>query len=208
MIKIDTLCNHPDLSNTYIVGSMNDCIVIDPSNDARDIIKLIDGRKLLGIFLTHGHFDHFKTLEDLIKIMPTKIYLNKRTLKKLENKEASCAIYFGYNYQIDTKSLDTVIVNDGENIELGDLKIKIIYTPGHTDCGMCFLIDNNLFSGDTLFNGGFGRYDLPTASITELKNSLTKILKLNEDIIVYPGHGDETSIIGERRNDYIIRFIN
>ena len=208
MIKVDTLCNSPYLSNTYIVGNDLECIVIDPSNDVRDIIKLINNRNLVGIFLTHAHFDHFKTLLDLYKKINTTVYLYKNAIAKIENSKLSCAELFGYNYSIKKDELTIKTVSDNESLVLESLNIKIYYTPGHTDCGISILIDNLLFTGDTLFKDGFGRFDLPTASVFKLKESLKRLFRLDDNIIVYPGHDEATSIKDEKNNDYILRFIN
>ena len=201
MIIVDTLCESPYLSNTYIVGNDEICIVIDPSNDIRNIKKIVNNRKVLGIFLTHGHFDHFKTLEKAIDEFNTKVYLHKNALLKLADPNISCSNMFGYNTIINLKNEKYQLINDGNKIDLNGLLIKVLYTPGHTNCSICLIIDNLMFSGDTLFEMGVGRSDLPTGSTIQLNKSIAMLLNGKIDYEVYPGHGEKTSIFFETKNN-------
>ena len=196
MFEIETLYDHL-WSNTYIVGNETDCFIIDPSNDIRNIKKLINNRNVLGIFLTHGHFDHFKTLVDTMKLYDAKIYLHKEALNKLKNPNSSCSNMFGYNTIIDLEQKQYQIVHNGDKIKLNDFEIKVLTTPGHTNCSICLMLDNVIFSGDTLFETGVGRWDLPTGNVIELTKSIKMLLALKNDYQVYPGHGETTSIFNE-----------
>lgn len=196
MFEIETLYDHL-WSNTYIVGNETDCFIIDPSNDIRNIKKLVNNRNVLGVFLTHGHFDHFKTLVDTMKLYDTKIYLHKEALNKLKNPNSSCSNMFGYNTIIDLEQKQYQIVHNGDKIKLNDFEIKVLTTPGHTNCSICLMLDNVIFSGDTLFETGVGRWDLPTGNVIELTKSIKMLLALKNDYQVYPGHGETTSIFNE-----------
>ena len=196
MFEIETLYDHL-WSNTYIVGNETDCFIIDPSNDIRNIKKLVNNRNVLGVFLTHGHFDHFKTLVDTMKLYDTKIYLHKETLNKLKNPNSSCSNMFGYNTIIDLEQKQYQLVHNGDKIKLNDFEIKVLTTPGHTNCSICLMLDNVIFSGDTLFETGVGRWDLPTGNVIELTKSIKMLLALKNDYQVYPGHGETTSIFNE-----------
>lgn len=196
MLTIETLYDHL-WSNTYIVGNYADCIIIDPSNDVRNIKKMVGKRNVLGIFLTHGHFDHFRTLTDVIKLFDAKIYLHKEALSKLKNPNFSCSNMFGYNTIIDLMEEQVKIVHNGDKIKTKDFEIKVLTTPGHTNCSVCFMIEDVIFSGDTLFETGVGRWDLPTGNVVDLTKSIKMLLGLKNDFKVYPGHGESTTIFKE-----------
>lgn len=195
-MNIEILCENNNNSNTYVVGD-NEVIIIDPANDERSIKKLVNDRKVLGIFLTHGHYDHFKRIRKLLKIYDTKVYMHKAAYLKLSDIYASCAVYFGCNEPVDISKEQIVELKDGETIELGEMKIKVIFTPGHTNCSVCFKIENEMFTGDTLFHEGVGRWDLPTASSVQLNESINKLLKSKTDYNVYPGHGESSTCFHE-----------
>lgn len=196
MFKIDTLYDNI-WSNTYIVGNEFECIIIDPSNDSRNIKKIVNNRKVLGIFLTHGHFDHFRTLTDTLKLYDVKVYLHRDALLKLKDPNLSCSSYFGYNSMIDLGSERYVLLHNGDKVILGSLELKVLTTPGHTSCSVCLIMGDWMFSGDTLFEAGVGRWDLPTGNVTELTKSIKMLLSLKTDYLVYPGHGDTTTIYKE-----------
>ena len=100
-----------------------------------------------------------------------------------------------------------VLLNDGDSIEIGDLKFTVIHTPGHTRGGISILGDGVIFTGDTLFNYGIGRYDLPGSSGQQLASSLRRLLELPDLIKVYPGHGPDTTIGNERQGNPFLRQI-
>ena len=96
-------------------------------------------------------------------------------------------------------------MTDGEERDFDGISVKCIYTPGHTDGSVCYLIENNLFSGDTLFKRSIGRCDLPTGNMDILEDSIKNIIyKMDENIVVYPGHGEETTIGYEKKNNLYI----
>ena len=205
-MNIDILCENNNNGNTYIVGNLNNVIIIDPANDERSIKKLVNNRNVLGIFLTHGHYDHFKKLHKLLKLYNVKVFLHKNAYLKLNDIYSSCAVYFGCNEPTLIFKDQIVELKDGETIELEDIKIKVIFTPGHTNCSVCLKIDNDMFTGDTLFYEGVGRWDLPTASSFQLMESINKLLKSKTDYNVYPGHGEQSTCFHEQKfNTYYLR---
>lgn len=205
-MNIEILCETRDNSNTYIVGNEEDVIIIDPSNDERSIKRLVNNRNVLGIFLTHGHFDHFKKIHRLLKIYDVLVYLQKNAYLKLQDPNTSCAVYFGCNEPTIIPKDKIVFVSDGQNLILNEINIKVIFTPGHTNCSVCYKIDDHLFSGDTIFYEGVGRWDLPTGSSYQLIESLNKVLKSKTDFNIYPGHGESSSCFHESNfNPYYIR---
>ena len=113
--------------------------------------------------------------------------------------------FAGLGYEISAKKSD-VILKDGENINIDGMTVKCIYTPGHTNCSVCYLTDNHMFCGDTLFLRNCGRFDLPTGNEEALIKSVKeKIYMLDENIILHPGHGEDTSIGYEKRFNFYIK---
>ena len=205
-MNIEILCENNNNGNTYIVGNDKNVIIIDPANDERSIKKLVNNRNVLGIFLTHGHYDHFKKLHKLLKLYNVKVYLHKNAYIKLSDIYASCAVYFGCHEPTLIAKDQVVEVKDGETIELEEIKIKVLFTPGHTNCSVCFKIEDYMFTGDTLFYEGVGRWDLPTASSIQLMESISKLLKSKQDYNVYPGHGENSTCFHEiKNNPYYLR---
>ena len=112
-----------------------------------------------------------------------------------------------FNYPLNIKPgiFKYEIVTDN-NVIIDDLKIKCITTPGHTNCSVCFLLNNDLFTGDTLFNRSVGRTDFPTGNALELRNSLKKILRFNENFTIYPGHDSISTIEEQKQKNYYLKF--
>ena len=130
-------------------------------------------------------------------------HLSTREAIPVSNKFLS----LGYNTTIDLLKEQYQLINDGQKIVLNDLTIKVLATPGHTNCSICLIIEDMMFSGDTLFECGVGRSDLPTGSSIQLSKSIQMLLNLKTDYIVYPGHGDKTSIFSEVKiNPYYQRI--
>ena len=217
-MNIDILCENNNNCNTYIVGNLQNVIIIDPANDERSIKKLVNNRNVLGIFLTHGHYDHFKKLHKLLKIYNVFVYMHKNAYLKLADVYSSCAVYFGCNEPLLISKEQVCELKDGETIDFGDVKVKVIFTPGHTNCSVCLKIDDVMFTGDTMFFEGVGRWDLPTASSIQLTDSINKLLKSTEiekiishaylkiDYCFYPGHGESSTCFHEiKNNSYYIR---
>ena len=190
-------------TNTYIVSKESNCIIIDPAFGYNQIIKYVEEKKfkVLGILLTHGHFDHIEACNDLANKYNCKVYISINDLSLLLDPVLNGSKrYLKRELSVDKKHITAI---DKEIIlKLDNFMIDVMFTPGHSKGSCCFLIDEKLFSGDTLFKDGIGRVDLPTGNLKEMDKSLRYIFTLNNDVIVFPGHGDETSILKER-NRYI-----
>ncbi len=152
---------------TYILGTNNKAIVIDPSWEIEKILDILKKYKLNLIYIinTHSHFDHTLGNKELKSITNAKIAMHKNA--PLEKD---------------------VGLDEGSIIALDDIKIKVLYTPGHTKDSICLLTNNILFTGDTLFVGTCGRTDLPGGDAGELYDSLQRLSNLDDNIIIYPGH--------------------
>lgn len=183
-------------ANCYLVMDevTKSAAVIDPGGDSDDIIKEIDrlDAKVQYILLTHGHFDHVGAVDEMREKYDIPVYINKKDEELINRGEN----VFG---QIADSNNE---LTDGMTVELGNLRIKCIETPGHTPGGMCFLVEKALFTGDTLFSGSIGRTDFVCGDFNSIINSIkSKLLILNDDISVYPGHGPSTSIGIERASN-------
>lgn len=166
----------PMQNYTYFVGDSltKEVAVIDPGWEADSIIRQAESRglKIVAVLLTHGHPDHVDALGDLIAAYNVPTYIS--------SEEA------GY-FRPDVKELKNI--EDGDKIKIGEVRIGCIHTPGHTPGGMCFLVEGNLFTGDTLFLDGCGRVDLPGGDADALMDSIqNRIMKLPDETVIYPGH--------------------
>lgn len=203
-MNIEVLCEHPNNANTYIVSKGSNVIIIDPANDVRSIKTIVKDRNVIAILLTHGHYDHFKEITKLLKEYDVPCYMHKNANLKLQNIDLSCARLFGCNVQTNIENIK--FVSEGQKLTLEDFEIKCLYKPGHTDCSMVYMIEDSLFTGDVLFEDGIGRCDLPTGNMVVMMRSLKELKNLykNKDYIVYPGHGDATTLYKEIKTNYYL----
>ena len=196
-------------SNTYFVGDETSFVVIDPSVDIKNLLYIIRKKfpssKLVGIILTHGHYDHFATIDKLQEKYACNVYISENDYPKLTDIFSSCGGFFGLNILPTVKNV--IKVKNEQILKFDSFSAKIINTPGHTNGSICILINNMLFTGDTLFNNGVGRTDLPTGNVIKLNESIKKILKMNRELVVYPGHGESTTIDYELKNNYYYQQI-
>lgn len=191
-------------NNMYLVAdeASRKAVLIDASSNIPELIEFAKDYDVEYILLTHGHFDHIMGLTSLKQALGAQAVISKDDLVISDNINEFTRL-FGLP--------DTVpptyekFVKDGDIINVGGLKIKVIATPGHTEGGVCYLIEDNLFSGDTLFKQSVGRTDLFGGDFKKLTNSIkNKLFKLDDNIKVFPGHGDMTTIGFEKKYNEII----
>ena len=199
----------------YLVGDDEEkvCMVVDPAWDISGIIEVVEqeGMALAGALVTHYHPDHvggnifghnISGLADLVAVRPVKIHVNE-----VESE--------GVKKVTGLSDSDLEKHRGGDELLIGNIKVRFLHTPGHTPGSQCFLANGSLISGDTLFIGGCGRVDLPGSDPEAMYYSLTKVLSnLPESTLLFPGHNYATkpkSTIGDekRENQYLrIRNLN
>lgn len=183
-------------ANCYVIAE-DGCVLIDPGAEPERILAETDGKAVEAVLLTHGHFDHIGAAA-YFQRAGAKVYVGKwdaemtYTTKNL----GSMAGVRVESFQADE------YVSDGDRLKIAGLDILALATPGHSEGGMCYLAGSALFTGDTLFRQGIGRWDFPGGSYVKLINSIgEKLLTLDGDIAVYPGHGEESTLEFERLNN-------
>lgn len=214
MIKVFNFDNSTKIcSNTYVIGDYKGpCVVIDLGNDSDEIINYVkkNHTSCLGILLTHGHFDHIRGINHFLETFNCTVFIDEKEVKFLKDSNLNCSMYANENINVDTSNI--YLLDDEDEINFGNkYYFKVIETPFHTIGSVCYLLksENALFSGDTLFRKSIGRTDLPTGNQNSIKTSLKKLLTLEENYDVYPGHGDITNLEYEKKyNNYLKEIIN
>lgn len=207
-MKIKTLNNYYTDENTYIVYDENtkNGLVIDPGYKCDGILKAAadDDIKIKYVLITHCHYDHISDMEMLREKTGALLVSGDKGSINVTYPAINISLS-GLGYNLSAKKSD-IILNDNEEMSLDGINIKCIYTPGHTNCGVCYLInDSKLFTGDTLFLRSIGRSDLPTGNGDILVSSIkNKIYTLDDNVDVFAGHGDQTSVGYEKKfNMYV-----
>ena len=198
-LLVQTFVKPPLKNNNYVVVDLDtkNAILIDCSSPDDEIMNWVQtqGFYLKYILLTHGHFDHVLGVDYYQKHYGIDAYLYEKDVPLLDRINE-------YTRMLGFKKVDIPKVKAfplGEVFKLGEHLIKIILTPGHTQGGVCYLIDGHLFSGDTLFHGTCGRTDLLESDEEKMQQSLQTLFeKLPDETLVYPGHGASTTIGKER----------
>ena len=216
MIHIKQYIFNPFQVNCFVAWDNDgNCAIIDPGYidaERARLVAFIEENKLKPscILLTHGHFDHCYGLADLAQRYSIPIYMDSSETYSFENTNPYvCGAYDLPLPTIPSKE-HFKSIKDGDKIQVGTLSFEALQTPGHSVGGVCYLEkeEKALFSGDTLFAGAIGRTDHPGGDYDQLMNSIfTKLMVLDGDITVYPGHGPQTDISTERMtNPFLMPF--
>ncbi|WP_024831247.1 MBL fold metallo-hydrolase [Ruminiclostridium josui] len=190
-------------SVSYMVGNENEAILIDAGVPPEKVIAAQKeyNTKIKKIILTHGHIDHILHVDDIVQKTNAMVYIHVDEEQAMTNARFNISAFTGKAKTFESKY---EVLRDGNSVNLGELKFKVILTPGHTPGSICIQIENLLFSGDTLFKFGYGRVDLPNGNFSDIYNSIVeKLFVLPGETIVYPGHGGSTTIIDEIRGNPI-----
>jgi len=199
MMILKKLVVGPLATNCYIVGSESskEGMIIDPGDEAEMILRSVKdlGLDIKSIVLTHGHIDHIGALKEVKEATGAEVAIHSDDAKSLQGQSSSTLLGLSYPAPPPPDRL----LKDGDSMDIGDLHFLVLHTPGHSPGCICLLGEGIIFSGDTLFNFGIGRYDLPGGNYSQLVNSIhTRLMKLPDNTAVYPGHGPDTTISAER----------
>ena len=196
----------PVATNCYLVGdeSTHVAAIVDPGAHGQQIAEVVkkSDYQVDTILLTHTHFDHISGLSELLLALNAPdlpIYVHK---SDYPGAEAG----FGDKQSLEAYEQQIHFYDDGDTVPLGDKTIQVIHTPGHTPGGVSLLVEDCLFTGDTLFCGSCGRTDLPSSKPMDLLASLRRLSELKGDYIVYPGHEQFTTLDQERDTNPFMRY--
>jgi hydroxyacylglutathione hydrolase len=195
-------------ANCYIAGRKpgGEGMVIDPGGNEQDIIKAIDdsGLEIKIIVLTHGHSDHIAALRDIQDKTGAQVAIHNEDADFLEG-HGSFSSQFGISYK--TPHPPDRLLQEEDEIDIGGASFTVVHTPGHTPGSICLLGENMIFTGDTIFRRGIGTTLMPGSSRHQLLESIhRRVMVLPDETIMYPGHGRETTVGAERRDNPYARY--
>lgn len=207
-IKTEKLVLGDIFTNTYIVtdSESGECAVIDPAADSEILSENLKDKNVKYILLTHGHFDHIGGAKAVKERTNAKLVIHKNDESCLSD-ETKSLFAMQYPGALQPKAAADIVTENGDCLSLGNSKIRVMHTPGHTVGGCCYIFENDrvIFSGDTLFRLSAGRTDFPGGSAREILYSLSALAELPGDYKVYPGHEEETTLEYERQNNRYMR---
>jgi glyoxylase-like metal-dependent hydrolase (beta-lactamase superfamily II) len=213
MISIEKFVFNPFQENTFLLfDETNECILVDPGcyseDEKSELVNFINSKNLKPVkqIYTHCHVDHILGNNFVYNTFGLKPEIHKAGLKFLQNGHIQGQVY---GFQMDVNVEPELFIEHGDIVKFGNSQLKAVYTPGHADGSICFISNNDRFviTGDVLFRDSIGRTDFPTGDFDILMESIhQQLFILDDDFIVYCGHGPETSIGYEKVNNPFIRF--
>ncbi len=198
-MKIDVVVSNYMGNNTICLSNEGKVIVVDPSFNKEGIEAAIDGKELIAIAITHGHFDHFVSLDYFVDKYQVPVYAHKNEFANMKNPDVHLGTYYGIG---NIRAKELVPVEHGELVDFGHgMKLRAIRVEGHTSDSICYYSEDDKFllSGDTIFYGSIGRVDFYKNDMALFtKNIKENLLVLPDDTVIYSGHGPVTSIGQEK----------
>lgn len=187
--------------NCYFIQEKGECYIIDPGCDKEKILEYVDANKLqvLGILLTHAHMEHICALD----VFPVPIYLHRKEYEVLMDIYNNGFKKLGEPVPYDIEKLRIILIRDRDTFYIQEKRVMVIHTPGHTVGSVCYKYGEDLYTGDTLYKGRVGRWDLPTGNLKELRTSVVKLMDSQPDHVrVHPSRGESTTIGEEKLHNY------
>ena len=200
----------PFASNCYIVGSeqTKEGMIIDPGDEAKQILEGVKDLELniKFIVVTHGHIDHVGASKEVREATEAEVAIHSDDAEFISGQGGLLQSMMISGLSYPAPSSPDRLLKGEDSLDFGDWHFLVLHTPGHSLGGICLLGQGAVFTGDTLFNYGIGRYDLPGGNYSQLMSSIhTKLMVLPDDTIVYPGHGPDSTIGAERRGNPFLR---
>ncbi|MEF9983060.1 MAG: MBL fold metallo-hydrolase [Oscillospiraceae bacterium] len=209
-MKMSVLKTSEFNTNCYIIlTEQKSVILVDPGDESDKILEIIKnlGGELKYILLTHGHHDHTGAVKPLKSAYPNAIItLGEKDIDMIDNILRNYGCVRGRKVENFEGLKQDVIVKDGDLITVDELTFKVVETPGHTKGGITYICENKMFTGDTLFYESIGRSDLYGGNSETLCQSVTKLMLIDGEYEVYPGHGSSSSMEHERKNNKYVRI--
>jgi hydroxyacylglutathione hydrolase len=214
MVHVEQFTFNGFQENTYVLFDDNGKgVIVDPGcydrQEEKDLLAFIEQRQIeiVAVLNTHAHIDHILGNQFVTSHFGVDLYLHEKDLNTLRSVESYAHVY-GFNaYKVSPEP--TQFLEDGQLLSFGEIELKVLFTPGHAPGHVVFYCEKGKFviNGDVLFQGSFGRVDLPGGDLETLKKSIFNIMfKLPEETVVYCGHGPSTTIGQEKRSNYIHQF--
>lgn len=185
-------------TNTYLLWSKGELCVIDPGDDILNQLNSIE-KQPTRILLTHEHYDHIKGVPDIKEEYNISLCAHDKARELLKSPTNNLSAKMGASVSLNAD----VSVDEGDVLKLGDEKIEVLYTPGHSEGSISLVTEDFIICGDLIFSNGLGRVDLPGGSLAKLKASLLQIFQNHKDKKALPGHGPEFSLSKKNRENYL-----
>jgi hydroxyacylglutathione hydrolase len=192
-------------SNCFIIADekLKECLITDPGDEPDRILDFIheNNFKVKYIVCTHAHFDHVAAVSDIKKDTDALVVIHKDDLELYKSTKNQAA---EWGFDIDPQPEPDMLVSEGDRIVVGELRFKVLHTPGHSPGGICLYGEGILITGDTLFSGSVGRTDLYGGNMADLRRSFKRLMSLPDSIRILPGHGPESTIGREKTGNFFV----